>query len=427
MRISGPGSANILNALGVDPLPPARMASLKKLIHQDTKEVIDHALVLWFPAPASYTGEDVVELHIHGGRAIINELTQYLQSLDGVRLAEPGEFSRRAFINGKMDLTMLEGVADMIDAQTAAQKKQALRQMDGGLETLYEDWRLELIEILAHMEAYIDFPDEDIPDQTEEKIINQVGNLIKDLQAHLSDRRGQRLREGLYAVIIGAPNVGKSSLMNALARKDVAIVSNIAGTTRDVIEVQMDIGGYPLTLADTAGLRNTSDDIESKGIALARKRAEQADIRICLFDAENPQALDEATMAMIDDNSVIVMNKADRCPQKEMMRVKGAVPVMMSAKTGQGIDNLIDRLEDMLGEIASPAESPLFTRQRHKAGLEQAVNCLEDFLISRRERRAIELAAEDLRLAARSLGSVTGRIEVEDLLDKIFSSFCIGK
>jgi tRNA modification GTPase len=423
-RISGTNAGAALIALGFTKRPEPRRAILKKIRKGAKGDVIDEALVLWFPAPASYTGEDVAELHIHGSTAVISDLTQFLNTLPDTRLAEPGEFSRRAFENDKMDLTILEGISDLIDAETAIQQKQALRQMDGELERLYEKWRTEIIHILARVEAYIDFPDEDIPEDIERSIRANAQKLQTQLQAHASDDRGERLRNGLYAAIVGAPNVGKSSLMNLLTKRDVAIVSDIKGTTRDIIEAHLDIGGYPLTIADTAGLRESTDEIESKGIALAKKRAKHADFTLCMFDSnEEP---DDETLTVLDEASIIIVNKCDM--GKSINHNFGERLVFpISVQTGEGIDSLLAFIKEQLDEKVLPSSNPVFTRERHRKALIESADHLSRFLKARENSLDVELAAEDLRIAAVELGSITGRIDVEDLLDEIFSSFCIGK
>lgn len=419
IRISGPDAGRALQVLTGRPLPAPRLAMLAGLKDPTSGEPFDKALVLYFAAPASFTGEDVVELHLHGGRAVLSAATQALTGL-GLRVAEPGEFSRRAFEHGKLDLTEAEAIADLVDAETAAQRRQALRQMEGALGQLYDGWRHRLTRALAHLEADIDFPEEDLPGGLSDAVRPVVEALVSELSAHLADQgRGERLRDGISIAILGAPNAGKSSLLNAIARRDVAIVSNQAGTTRDVIEVQLDLGGYPVLLADTAGLREAADQVESEGIRRALDRAAKADLKLLVFDgAELPDA---ATLALVDDDALLVMNKADLSGAAPPLLGRTVLPV--SARTGEGVPTLLAALEQAVAARYAPSGAPALTRARHRAALEE---CRENLF------RALsaplpELAAEDVRLAVRALGRITGRVDVEDLLDVIFRDFCIGK
>jgi tRNA modification GTPase len=398
-------------------LPPPRRARQARLRDPDRGEDIDDALVLWFPAPASVTGEDVAELQIHGSRAVLDALVDALGRL-GLRLAEPGEFSRRAFFNGKLDLTQAEAIADLVAAETEAQRRQALRQLDGGLGALYRAWSARLLRLLAHLEAAIDFPDEDLPPEIAQEVTGESATLASDIAAHLADnRRGERLRDGIAVAIVGPPNAGKSSLLNQLARREAAITSPIAGTTRDIIEVAIDLAGYPVVLADTAGLRDSSDEIEQEGLRRALARAEAAELRLFVFDARRPQDA-EVAAAWVGPDTLLVANKIDLAP--DIARPHGSLAV--SALTGDGLSALI---ETLIGRVAASYEvgSPLLTRARHREALEVARDALERSL----EAELPELRAEDLRLAWRSLGRITGQVDVEDLLDVIFADFCIGK
>lgn len=419
IRISGPDAGAVLSRLMGRPLPPPRQAALAGLRDPVTGELFDKALVLSFPAPGSFTGEDVVELHLHGGRAVLSAATQALTAL-GLRVAEPGEFSRRAFEHGKLDLTEAEAIADLVDAETAAQRRQALRQMEGALGQLYDGWRHRLTRALAHLEADIDFPDEDLPGGLSDAVRPVVEGLVAELSAHLADQgRGERLRDGISIAILGAPNAGKSSLLNAIARRDVAIVSNQAGTTRDVIEVQLDLGGYPVLLADTAGLRDAADQVESEGIRRALDRAAKADLKLLVFDGgELP---DPATLALADDDAILVMNKADL--PGAVAPLAGRPILSLSARTGDGVPALLSTLEQAVAARYAPSGAPALTRARHRSALEE---CLES-LTRALQAPLPELAAEDVRLSVRALGRITGRVDVEDLLDVIFRDFCIGK
>ncbi len=424
VRVSGPGSAAALSALTRRPLPEPRRAGRTTLRDPATGDALDDALVLRFQAPASFTGEDVVELHLHGGRAVVSGVIDALSALPGLRLAEPGEFTRRAFENGKLDLTEAEAVADLIDAETTAQRRQALRQMDGALGRLYDGWRERLTRALAHIEADIDFAEDDLPGGVADAVRPVIDTLVSEIGAHLNDGgRGERLREGLHIAIVGAPNAGKSSLLNALARRDAAIVSARAGTTRDVIEVQLDLGGYPVVLADTAGLREAAaDEVEEEGIRRARDRASRADVKIAVFDGTALPALDAATLGLIDADTVVVVNKTD-LPAAVPSMIGGVEPVALSARTGVGLAQLEARLTAFSADRLAVGSAPSLTRARHRAALDECRIALLRALSA----PLPELAAEDLRLASRALGRITGRVDVEDLLDIIFRDFCIGK
>ena len=427
-RVSGPGAARAFVDLTRRALPPARRAVRVRLCSPATGEVLDDGLGLWFPAPKSFTGEDVAELHLHGGRAVEAAVTDALRGLEGVRLAEPGEFTRRAFENGKFELTAAEGLADLVNAETEAQRRQARRQLEGELGAIYEGWRARLIEALAHYEAVIDFTEEDLPADLSRKVKHKMLGLRKEISQHLDDnRRGERLRDGLYIAIIGAPNVGKSSLLNALARRDAAIVAETAGTTRDVVEVHLDLGGFPVIVADTAGLREAADGVEREGIRRAEARAAEADIRLALFDITLWPELDAKTLGLVGDDTVPILNKADLLGPGQgpgaKERVGGQPVVIASAKTGAGMADLLKCVESMVSDRIDLAGSPALTRARHRDALEQSVDALTRFAGASEE----ALAAEDLRLAARALGRITGRVEVDDILDVIFRDFCIGK
>lgn len=432
IRLSGPNAADALAALTGGKVPAPRVASLRKL-RDDSGALLDEGMVLWFPAPHSFTGEDVVELQVHGGRAVLAAIFAALAKLPGLRLAEPGEFSRRAFEHGRLDLTAAEGLGDLINAETEAQRRQALRQMQGALGQLYEGWRNQLTRALAHLEADIDFPDEDLPEGVAAEVKPQIARLREEIAAHLNDRqRGERLRDGLMVAILGVPNVGKSSLLNALSRREAAIVSDIPGTTRDVIEVHLDLGGYPVVLADTAGLRESADAIESEGVQRALKRAEAADLKIVVLDATK-KTVPKETAALIDADAIVVANKSDAVAAlPEMMNggreIHGRPVLPISVRANTGMNALLDLLEKEVVERIGLTGSATLTRARHREALTDCVAALDRFLRgSERHNTSAELAAEDVRLAARALGRITGRIDVEDLLDVIFRDFCIGK
>ena len=420
VRISGSDARPALAALTDRDLPKPRVATLRRLVGKDALP-IDDALVLWFPAPHSFTGEDVAELHLHGGPAVIAATLAALSAQRGLRLAEPGEFTRRAFDHDKLDLAQVEGLADLIAAETEMQRRQALRQAEGVLSRRLETWRTDLARVLARLEAYIDFPDEDLPQQLLSSIDVEIEEIAKALAQELAGHAAERLRDGLTIAILGAPNVGKSSIINKLAQREAAIVSSIAGTTRDVIEVRMDVAGYPVTLADTAGLRASADEIEAEGVRRALSRAEHADLKLLVFDGGRWPAIDRETAKLIDDQAICVVNKADLLRKPEPIAVEGRAALKLSCKTGLGLDAL-------LGEVALRAKGAMsggeiLTRARHRAAVEEAKATLD------RAQKAgpLELKAEDLRLALRAIGRIAGRVDVEEVLDLIFNEFCIGK
>ena len=425
LRVSGPDAATAAQKLAGG-VPAPRRAVLRRLRDLEGGAVLDDALAIFFKAPASFTGEDVLELHVHGGRAVVDGVLAALGGLKGLRAAEPGEFTRRAFENGRMDLTAAEGLNDLVQAQTAAQRLQALRQMDGALGALYERWRAELIDCLALVEAEIDFSDEELPEDLTANLGARIMALRGEIEAHLADsRRGERLREGVSAVILGPPNVGKSSLLNALAGRDAAIVSETAGTTRDVIEVAMDLGGYPVSLVDTAGLREAAEQVEAEGVRRARERAERADLRLVMMEAAQWPEIPPEVAEVRENGTILVLNKCDRGgPPAGIVDGQQAV-YAVSAATGAGLATLLAALEARVAELCEITESPALTRARHREALVECVAALDRYAAQGACDRV--LGAEDLRLAARALGRITGRVDVEDLLDVIFSSFCIGK
>lgn len=437
IRVSGPGAGQALRLLTGKALPPARRATRARLkafrsvaLADDrgsddaAGEVIDDGLVLWFPGPRSFTGEDLAEFHVHGGRAVVAALLAALTQVSGLRPAGAGEFTRRAFENGKLDLTQAEGLADLVRAETEAQRRLALVQTQGGLGRLYESWRQRLIAGMAQVEASIDFADEDVPKEIDEQVRHDLGKLVTELDRHLADgHRGERIRDGIGIAVIGAPNAGKSSLVNRLAGRDVAIVSPHAGTTRDVIEVPLDLGGYPVVLADTAGLRKGQDDIELEGVARARTRALAADIRLAVFDGSVWPKLDGETVSLVDSDAVVVVNKADLGGVSEPISVKGRPGIAVSALTGEGMERVVSELRQVVTERYGNAAEPCMTRARHRDALE---GCRQ-MLVRAQEATVSELLAEDMRMAARALGRITGRVDVEEVLDVIFRDFCIGK
>ncbi|WP_138381211.1 tRNA uridine-5-carboxymethylaminomethyl(34) synthesis GTPase MnmE [Luteithermobacter gelatinilyticus] len=431
IRLSGPQTATAVRTLTrKHDLPVPREACLRWFYDPQTGHRLDQGLVLYFPAPHSFTGEAVAEFHIHGGRAVIAGFLEALGKIPGVRPAEPGEFTRRAFDHGKMDLTAIEGLADLINAETEAQRRQALRQMDGRLAALYEGWRRDITAAMAYLEADIDFADEEIPEDVTAQVRPRIEQLRARIAAHLDDNhKGERIRDGLQVVILGAPNVGKSTLLNFLSRRDVAIVSDIAGTTRDILEVHLDIAGYPVTVVDTAGIRESADVIEAEGIRRAERRAREADLKVIMLEAADWPDISPRSRALIDENSMILLNKVDLAPIGErsgLVPPGGALGVwQVSAKQETGLEGFLKALAQEVERRMDLSDTPSLTRTRHRLALKECLDHLDRYLNSAHQE--LELLAEDLRLAARSLGKITGRVDVEDILDVVFSEFCIGK
>jgi len=428
VRISGPRSAEAVRVLAGD-LPRPRRAVLRQLTHRDV--ALDDALVLWFEGPASYTGEDAAEFHVHGGRAVVEALLDALAA-EGLRLAEPGEFTRRAFENGKLDLTQAEGVADLIDAETEAQRRQALGQLGGALSQRYDAWRGLLVQALAMLEAAVDFPDEELPEDVAARARPGLQALEVEIGEALADAaRGRRVRDGFHIALVGAPNAGKSTLLNALAERDAAIVTSTPGTTRDIIEVPLTLGGYKTLLADTAGLRETEDAIEAEGVRRARAWAAKADLRLWVIDAAMFHVKQDGEQGLLRPEDWAVVNKvdlvnADRLAElREVLDAQGFRVIELAARKPGGAEAARAALEAHVVDALSGAEFPAATRIRHAESLTEARNYIERALSD--VGLEVELAAEDVRLAARALSRITGRIDPEDVLDRVFSSFCIGK
>jgi len=428
VRLSGAAAADAVRDLTGGAVPAPRQAALRRLIDPATGDEIDRALVLWFPGPASYTGEDVAEFHIHGGRAVLSAVLRAMGAMAGFRPAEAGEFSRRAFEHGKLDLTAAEGIADLVEAETDIQRRQALRQSGGALAALYEGWRKKLIDNRALIEVTIDFSDQDLPVDVLAPVAPEINALAGEITRHLQDGGwGERLREGIQIAILGPVNAGKSSLLNCLAGRDAAIVAPDEGTTRDVVEVRMDLGGWPLNLADTAGLRGAGGDldaVEAEGMRRARARAAQADLKIVLFDGARWPQIPQEAEALIDKSALAVLNKCDLLAgDMAGARIGGFEALKISCKTGEGLDCLLERIKNYLETRYRPSASPILTRARHRHALENCLRALDRYDIG----AGPELAAEELRLAADALGRITGRVDIENLLDVIFNEFCIGK
>ncbi len=425
IRVSGPQAGAVLGLMAA-PRPKPRYAALRSIIHPRTGALLDMALALWFPAPRSETGEDMAELQIHGGNAVIRAVLAALGQVAGCRLAEPGEFARRAFENGRLDLTAAEGLADLVDAETEAQREQALAQAGGSLAQRYVGWRERLLQARGLTEAAIDFSDEgDVAADAIDRAEAVVRDLLAEMTAHLDDRhRGELIREGVRVVLAGPPNVGKSSLLNALARRDVAIVSAEAGTTRDVVEVKLDLGGYAVVLSDTAGIREPTGPVEQEGIRRTLDRTRSADLVLWISDASNDGSDASARRALPTAPVLRVINKIDLRSDADMP-IPGDDEVRVSALTGAGIDTLTRRLaKEAAARIGQRPVAPL-TQLRHRLAVEAAHRSLSSFLDD--NSAGIELRAEHLRLAADDLGRVVGLIGVEDVLGHIFGRFCIGK
>lgn len=426
VRISGPRSAAAAEALARR-LPAPREAALRRLSDPATGEAIDEALVLWFPGPHSFTGEDQVELHLHGGPAVVEAATGALARL-GLRMAEPGEFTRRAFERGRLELSQAEAIADLVDAETAAQRRQALDQLGGALARRYEAWREDLLEALAWLEAEIDFPDEDLPEALAQRAGAPLERLARELTEALSDLRGERVREGFRIALVGAPNAGKSSLINALAGRDAAIVTAIPGTTRDVIEVPLVVDGFRVLLADTAGVRETTDVVEVEGVRRARAWAESAALRLWVVDASAGEGAWREAAGLIHDDDLLVLTKSDRPfgPDERAARGRSLDAVEASVLSPEGMVELRSALSHRIRAAMAGAEFPAATRLRHRGLLADSLGNLHRAL-ARLPLGQPELVAEDVRLAARALERLSGRIDPDAVLDRVFGTFCIGK
>lgn len=427
IRVSGTSAFEIISKM--TDLDAAKIVSRKmyltKFYNPVSHETLDNSLLVAFKAPASFTGEDTVEINCHGSKAVIRSFLEALSNLPNFRLAEPGEFSRRSFYNGKMDLTEADGLADLIDAETALQQKVALQQMGGTLFDLYNDWRTRLVYVLSYIEAYIDFPDENIPQDTVQKIENGVFKVAKEIKTHLQQNNvEERLREGFKVVIAGPTNAGKSSLINAIVKRNIAIVSDIAGTTRDVIEAYVDLKGFPVIFSDTAGLRESDDEIEQIGIKLAKDKIAEADFCLFMFDAEkDAPAIFAEYVKTVKVPYVLIANKKDKISPEQQKKLQAEGCILISAKENKNINAITDKIYETFQNMYEKSSAQLITRQRYKESLLECLENLERFNLQ----KEIELSAEDIRLACRAIGKITGQVEVDEILDKIFSSFCIGK
>ena len=425
IRISGEKTKEIIRQITGRELPKPRIASLNKIREIKTKELIDEGIIIWFPGPDSYTGEDMAELHVHGSSAVIKSILDNISKINNCRLAEAGEFTKIAFQNEKINLLKAESIGDLIAAETDLQRKQALKIMSGKSSDKFNSWRQTLLKILSNLEAKIDFPDEDLPDDILYNIKKNSEEVKLEIKKTLNDSKvGERIREGFRIAIVGPTNVGKSSMLNYFSKREAAIVSEIAGTTRDIVEVHLNIDGYPVVMSDTAGIRNSRDEIEKKGIKLALKKAEDADLNLLVFDQKS---VDFASFLrdLNLEKCIFVINKSDLGNNKNQ-NLHQYNPIFISIKEETNVDKLIDRIKEKLKNKFVSIEDTLITRERHRQHLQTCVDHLENF--SRKEKeKDFDKAAEDLRLATRHLGMLVGKVDVEEILGSIFKDFCIGK
>ncbi|WP_428079083.1 tRNA uridine-5-carboxymethylaminomethyl(34) synthesis GTPase MnmE [Candidatus Pelagibacter sp.] len=426
IRISGRMTKKIIEQLTNKTIPKPRVATLRKINKIKTSELIDEGIIIWFPGPESYTGEDMAEIQVHGSKAVIDALHSSISEIDNCRLAEPGEFTKLAFQNGKINLLKAESIADLISSETEIQRQQAIKIMDGKSAEKFNFLREKLLKILSHVEAKIDFPDEDLPKNILDEIKNDSSEVIKKIEKILNDQKvGERIRDGFKIAILGPTNAGKSSLINHLSNRDVAIVSEIAGTTRDVIETHLNIDGYPVIISDTAGIRESKDEIEKKGIKLSLNRAEDADLKLVVVDAKSLDFTD-VLKGLLDENAILVINKSDLLEKEIDSEIKNINHVSISIKDNKNIDELILKIKNNLKNKFITSDDILITRERHRQHLEQCLDHLNNFN-QKKEIEDFDKAAEDLRLATRHLGMIVGKVDVEEILGSIFNDFCIGK
>ena len=426
IRVSGPKTQKVLKNMTFLPIPSPKVASIRKFINPETKELIDQGILLWFPGPESYTGEDMAEFHVHGSKAVIEAINLCISKIDGCRLAEPGEFTKIAFQNGKINLLKAESISDLISSETEIQRKQAIKIMTGKSSDKFNSLRERLLKILSNIEAKIDFPEEDLPDNILKNIQSETKSIKNEIDKILNDQKvGERIREGFKIAIIGPTNAGKSSLLNYLSNRDVAIVSEIAGTTRDVIEAHLNLSGYPVVISDTAGIRDSKDEIESKGIKLTLERAENSDLNLIVIEPKNVD-FSHFLKNLGSKKSILVINKMDLGIDNITDDIKNYDPVFISIKQEKNLDKLINIIKENLKNKFIIHEDIFISRQRHRTNLEKCVEHLKNF----EEKNSLEefdKAAEDLRLATRYLGTIVGKVDVEEILGSIFSDFCIGK
>jgi len=426
VRVSGKETAEVVKKLTGEELPSPRVATLKKFNKIDTSELIDEGVIIWFPGPNSYTGEDLAEFHVHGSRAVVSALHSSISKIKNCRLAEPGEFTKIAFQNGKINLLKAESIADLVSSETEIQRKQAIKIMSGESSDQFNSWREKLLKILSHVEAKIDFPDEDLPKDILSEIQKTSDQVSSEIEKILDDQKvGERIREGFKIAIVGPINAGKSSLLNYLSKRDVAIVSEIAGTTRDVIETHLNLDGYPVVVSDTAGIRESKNEIEKKGIKLALNRAEDADLKLVIIDVKNVDFTD-VFKDLVKKNAILVVNKSDLLNGKLNEQIKNYDHVLISIKNNSNLDKLISKIKNKLENKFVSHGDILITRERHRQHLEQCITHLKNFK-NKNGSEEFDKAAEDLRLATRHLGMIVGKVDVEEILGSIFNDFCIGK
>ena len=426
IRISGSKTAEAISLITKGDLPKPRVATVKKFNKINTSELIDEGILIWFPGPESYTGEDMAEIHVHGSIAVVRAILDQLSKIKNCRLAEPGEFTKIAFQNGKINLLKAESISDLISAETEIQRQQALKIMSGRSSDKFNSLREMLLKILSNVEAKIDFPEEDLPEDVIKNIKTDSEKIRKEIEKILDDQKvGERIRQGFKIAIIGPANAGKSSLLNLLSKRDVAIVSEIAGTTRDVIEAHLNLDGYPVVISDTAGIRESKDEIEKKGVKLALKRAEDADLNIIVIE---PKSVNFTGFLndLINEKAIIVINKIDLGYKNINHQIEKFNPVFLSIKNETNLDELINRIKDKLKNKFVSSNETLITRERHRQSLEACVLNLKNFE-EKNSKEDFDKAAEDLRLATRHLGMIVGKVDVEEILGSIFNDFCIGK
>ena len=426
VRISGPEASNVIESLTSKEIPSPRTATLRKINYINTSELIDEGIIIWFPGPESYTGEDMAEIHVHGGKAVVLAVQEEISKLQNCRLAEPGEFTKLAFQNGKINLLKAESIADLISAETEIQRLQATKIMKGKSSEKFNELREKLLKILSFVEAKIDFPDEDLPEDNLKKIKQDSSNVLNEINKILNDQKvGEIIREGFKIAILGPTNAGKSSLLNNLSNREVAIVSEIAGTTRDVVETHLNIDGYPVIISDTAGIRDSEDEIERKGVKLSLKKAENADLKLVVVDAKSID-LSGFLNDLLKNDAILVINKSDLLKDKLDSKILKLNHVLISLKNNSNIDRLISKIKNYLKDKFINEEDILITRERHRQHLVQCVDHLKNFL-DKNGKKDFDKGAEDLRLATRHLGMIVGKVDVEEILGSIFNDFCIGK
>ena len=426
IRVSGPEASTVIKSLTGKEIPKPRMATLRKISNYNTSELIDEGIIIWFPGPESYTGEDMAEIHVHGGKAVVLAVQNQISKFKNCRLAEPGEFTKLAFQNGKINLLKAESIADLISAETEIQRLQALKIMKGNSSKKFNLLRDKLLKVLSFIEAKIDFPEEDLPEHNIKKVKDESNNVLDEIQKILNDQKvGEMIREGFKIAIVGPTNAGKSSLLNNLSKREVAIVSEIAGTTRDVIETRLNIDGYPVIISDTAGIRNSKDEIEKKGIKLSLSAAENADLKLVVVDAKSVD-LSDFLNDLLKNNAILIVNKSDLLKDKLHPEVSKLDHVLISLKDDLNIDKLIFKIKNILKNKFILEEDILITRERHRQHLIQCAEHLKNFL-NKNNKKDFDTAAEDLRLATRHLGMIVGKVDVEEILGSIFNDFCIGK